>query len=155
MLLFAIYKLNIRKGQACNCRCSASAAPERYALEAAAAQAAHDALVALYPDFTTQLDTRLASDLAEVTSDAARDNGVQVGHTVAAAILTARANDGSSLPMHYVLNPKFGTWRPDPQHPNQMPVGPEWGNVTTFALRTKNWNPNGKDDNSNNRDEYQ
>lgn len=109
-------------------------APKGASIDAAAAQAAHDALVALYPDFQTQLDAKLADDLAEIGSSSARDAGVAVGHTVAAAILTARANDGSDAPMHYDLNPKLGTWRPDPLHPNQMPVGPEWGSVTPFMI---------------------
>ncbi|MFT3880038.1 MAG: phosphatase PAP2 family protein [Gemmatales bacterium] len=109
-------------------------APKGASLDAAAAQAAHDALVALYPDFQPQLDAQLANDLADIGAGSARDQGVEVGHTVAAAILAARANDGSTLPMHYVLNPKTGSWRPDPLHPNQMPVGPEWGNVTPFAI---------------------
>lgn len=107
-------------------------------LDAAAAQAAHDALVALYPDFQPQLDAKLADDLAEIGDLNARYAGVQVGQTVAAAILTARANDGSNAPMHYDLNPKLGAWRPDPLHPNQMPVGPEWGSVTPFALLSTN-----------------
>jgi hypothetical protein len=109
-------------------------APKGASLDAAAAQAAHDALVALYPDFQPQLDAKLADDLAEIGDFNARYAGVQVGQTVAAAILTARANDGSNAPMHYDLNPKLGTWRPDPLHPSQMPVGPEWGSVTPFAL---------------------
>ena len=109
-------------------------APKGASLDAAAAQAAHDALVALYPDYQPQLDAQLATDLSQIGSGVARDEGVEVGQTVAAAILTARANDGSDLPMHYDLNPKLGTWRPDPLHPSQMPVGPEWGSVTPFAL---------------------
>lgn len=104
-------------------------------IDAAAAQAAHDALVALYPDFQPQLDAKLADDLAEIGDINARNAGVLVGQTVAAAMLTARANDGSNAPMHYDLNPKIGTWRPDPLHPNQMPVGPEWGNVTPFMIQ--------------------
>src|SRR4029077_16692664 len=67
-------------------------APAGASLDAAAAQAAHHALGALYPDFSAQLDARLASDLAEVPSEVARDEGVQVGQTVAAAILTSRSH---------------------------------------------------------------
>ncbi len=113
-------------------------APKGASLDAAAAQAAHDALVALYPEYQPQLDAQLATDLAQIGDGVARDEGVEVGQTVAAAILTARANDGSNLPMHYDLNPKLGSWRPDPLHPTQMPVGPEWGNVTPFAILSTN-----------------
>lgn len=107
-------------------------------IQAAAAQAAHDTLMALYPDYQSVLDSELATDLAEVGSDAARLAGVQVGQMVATAILSARANDGSTAPMHYELSTKLGSWQPDPLHPNQMPVGPEWGKVHTFTLKNKN-----------------
>lgn len=111
-------------------------APTGASLDAAAAQAAHDTIAYLYPDYQAELDARLEADLANIGSDAARDAGIQVGQTVAAAILTARLNDGSQLPMHYVLTNLPGHWSPDPLHPTQMPVGPEWGEVTPFAIRS-------------------
>lgn len=111
-------------------------APNGASIDAAAAQAAHDALVYLYPDYKPELDNRLAADLAEVTSVSARNAGIQVGKTVAAAIITSRLNDGSAAPMHYQLSNLPGHWSPDPLHPTQMPVGPEWGNVAPFAVRS-------------------
>ena len=70
----------------------------RNASQAAAAdQAAHDVLVSLYPAFETTLDTELQQDLAEVPDGPEKDEGINVGKTVAAAILAARANDGSGI----------------------------------------------------------
>jgi hypothetical protein len=105
-------------------------------MEAAVAQAAHDTLVALYPDFSPALDVQLSQDLAAIPSPAARDLGVHVGQTVAAVILAARAHDGSDVMMHYTPQDEIGTWQPDPLHPGQQAVGPMWGDVTPFAVRS-------------------
>jgi hypothetical protein len=111
------------------------AAPDA-SITAAVAQAAHDTLVSLYPAFQSVLDARLSADLASVGNLSARNDGAQVGAVVAAAMLAARANDGSNLPMTYTFGSGPGAWQPDPLHPTQMPVGPEWGNVTPFTLQS-------------------
>ena len=61
----------------------------------AAAQAAHDVLAGLYPDRSAVYDALLATDLAGV-SFGQRLGAVEWGSAVAAAVLAARANDGSS-----------------------------------------------------------
>jgi hypothetical protein len=111
-------------------------APHGASVRAAAAQAAHDTLVVLFPDYQPVLDASLAADLARVHSDLRREEGALVGRTVAAAILAARANDGSDVPMHYTPGDQPGQWRPDPLHPTQHAVGPLWGNVTPFGLQS-------------------
>jgi hypothetical protein len=63
---------------------------------AAAAQAAHDTLVALYPAEAGTLDRQLAADLAAVPDRRARTDGVQVGALTAALVLANRADDGSA-----------------------------------------------------------
>ena len=103
-------------------------------ITAATAQAAHDTLVNLYPAYQSVLDAKLSADLASVTDVSARNDGALVGKVAAAAILAARSSDGSNLPMTYTFQSGPGQWQPDSLHPNQVPVGPEWGNVTTFAL---------------------
>jgi hypothetical protein len=109
-------------------------APGDASITAAAAQAAHDALVALYPDFQPTLDARLAADLAGVPSALARNEGVMVGHIVAEGILAVRSHDGSEVAMPYTPGNQPGQWQPDPLHPTQTPLGSLWGNVTPFAL---------------------
>jgi hypothetical protein len=111
-------------------------APRGASITAAAAQAAHDTLAVLFPDYRPVLDARLAEDLADVHSARAREDGVQVGQTVAAAILAARSHDGSDVPMHYTPGDQPGQWRPDPLHQTQKAVGPLWGDVTPFALQS-------------------
>lgn len=71
--------------------------------EAAAAQAAHDVLVALYPTQQTALDAALAATLGRLPGDAARE-GARVGAATARMALDARANDGwNRLPSEYVV----------------------------------------------------
>jgi hypothetical protein len=113
-------------------------APRDASIGAATAQAAHDTLANLFPDYKPVLDGRLAADLAADLSGASsivsEVEGVVVGHVVAAAILAARSNDGADVPMNYTFGSGPGAWQPDPLHPNQTPVGSLWGNVTPFAL---------------------
>jgi hypothetical protein len=110
-------------------------APRDASIGAATAQAAHDTLVNLFPDYTPVLDLRLAADLSSGASSIVSEvEGVVVGHVVAAAILAARSNDGADVPMNYTFGSGPGAWQPDPLHPNQTPVGSLWGNVTPFAL---------------------
>jgi hypothetical protein len=54
---------------------------------AAADQAAHDVLVALYPTFQTTLAAELQQDLAKIPEEQDKADGVTVGQKVAAQIL--------------------------------------------------------------------
>jgi len=102
---------------------------------AAAVQAAHDTLVALYPAMRADLDTQLAGDLAALPDDAARAAGVASGGRAARSILAARAHDGSAATPP-VLAPGTvpGQYRPTP--PAFAPaVFTHWPAVTPFVLR--------------------
>ena len=82
--------------------------------EAAAAQAARDTLVALYPSRQAIYDAALAEDLAEIPTGLAKQ-GIAVGQEVARQILALRANDGASAVVNYVPpNDDPGQWRPTP-----------------------------------------
>jgi hypothetical protein len=79
--------------------------------EAAAAQAAHDVLAALYPDQQSVFDAELANSLAGIPSNRARQ-GIRVGQITAARILADRANDGWNAPWtSYLLPPSPGNWQ--------------------------------------------
>src|SRR5262245_46259171 len=69
-------------------------------LEAAAAQAAHDTLAALYPSRQAIFNDALAADLADIPRGLARQ-GVEVGQEVARQMLALRAADGSSALVSY------------------------------------------------------
>src|SRR4029077_15157125 len=68
--------------------------------EAAAAQAAHDTLAALFPGQASTFDAALAADLVGIPSGRARQ-GTDVGHAVAQQILTWRSTDGSTAVVPY------------------------------------------------------
>jgi len=84
---------------------------------AAAAQAAHDTLVALYPSRESVFDEELAEDLAGIPAGRARQ-GVAIGKEVARQILELRANDGSSANVSYTPpNTDPGQWQPTDINP--------------------------------------
>ena len=83
--------------------------------EAAAAQAAHDVLVALNPSATATYDAALAEQLGQKPSGFVR-RGAAVGARVAAEVLAWRQNDGwvvSPFPA-YTQPPLPGRWQPTP-----------------------------------------
>src|ERR1700756_3216714 len=65
--------------------------------EAAAAAAAHEVLVKLFPSFQATLDTQFQQALAQLPNRGKAD-GINVGNTVADRILARRSNDGSNAP---------------------------------------------------------
>jgi hypothetical protein len=80
--------------------------------EAAAAQAAHDTLLALYPARQATFDAKLAADLADIPPGLARQ-GVAVGKEVARQILALRADDGAAAVVTYTPpNNNPGQWQP-------------------------------------------
>jgi hypothetical protein len=83
-------------------------------MEAAAAQAARDVLVALYPTRQAVFDSELAISLEGIEENRARQ-GVRVGQIVAERLLEARADDGWQVtPPPYVLPMTAGNWQPAP-----------------------------------------
>jgi hypothetical protein len=82
--------------------------------QAAAAQAAHDVLVTLYPQQQDMLDAALAASLDGLPPDGC-DQGIAVGQAVASAILDWHRTDRwDATPPPYVLPPEPGFWQPTP-----------------------------------------
>jgi hypothetical protein len=106
--------------------------PKDASIEAAIAQAAHDALVVLYPSQVGDFDAALAASLAQVPDGSAEKQGVNVGRQVAKAILKARLHDGSELDVKYseAALPGVYEWFPD----EPLPLDPGWGDVTPFTM---------------------
>ncbi|HEV2475081.1 MAG TPA: vanadium-dependent haloperoxidase [Candidatus Dormibacteraeota bacterium] len=111
-------------------------APREARIDAAAAQAGHDSLTALYPKLQPELDTLLASQLAAIPDGKQKQEGIQVGSTVAARLVADRTNDGSATtPPAFVAGTKPGDYRQTP--PNfPAPVFTGWSGVTPFVLNT-------------------
>ena len=82
--------------------------------DAAVAQAAHDALVALLPSQTSAFDAALATSLAGIAPQAAAD-GAAVGAAAARATLERRTGDGWERPFPPLVLPNLpGYWKPTP-----------------------------------------
>jgi PAP2 superfamily len=109
-------------------RVKATASPGTSA-EAAAAVAAHDILVSLFPAQTTKLDVALDVSLVKVTDPGVRASSTALGQRVAAGILALRASDGWDAP---------NLWKPATTPgvyiPTSLPIGWGWGKVTPWLL---------------------
>jgi membrane-associated phospholipid phosphatase len=109
-------------------------APENARPDAAAAQAGHDTLIALYPSMTPALDQLLASNLATIPESEAKRDGIRVGHDAAERMLMIRANDGSSAtPPLFTPGGNPGDYQLTPPLFAQ-PVFTHWAKVTPFVL---------------------
>jgi hypothetical protein len=107
--------------------------------DAAAATAAHEILVQLYPAFGTMLDAQLQASLAPIPDGADKTEGIRVGQNVADSILALRSNDGSGAqPIPYVFGSAPGTYQSTPPNFPKQPQFTHWPHVTPFALQTAN-----------------
>jgi len=70
-------------------------APGRARPDAAADQAAHDVLTALYPQMAPAVNQLLAAELKAIPDGTAKLEGIKVGSTVAARLVQERSSDGS------------------------------------------------------------
>ncbi len=91
---------------------------------AAAASAAHDVLVSLYPSAKEKLDKALAMHLMDIPAGAERDKGVAAGKVAAAAALAAGGMDPAIPKGSYRPTAPAGKWSA-----SGVPFPPE---ITTF-----------------------
>lgn len=106
-------------------------------IEAAAAQAAHDVLVGLYPTRKAIFDAELANSLLGIEENRALQ-GIRVGQIVAERMLAARANDGWNVaPPAYSLPATAGNWQPTP--PTNTPATfTHYPSVIPFGIKSAN-----------------
>ena len=99
--------------------------------EAAVAAAAHDALVALYPDQAAALDQQYAAYLNAIPGqDEKKVTGIAIGQQTAARILALRANDGRNAGTGWTPPaPGPGIWQPTP--PGFLPPATPWIRLVT------------------------
>lgn len=102
--------------------------------DAAAAQAARDVLVNLFPSEQAQFDAKLNATLSGISDVTARQRGIALGQSAATSILNARANDGSTATSTYTPTNEPGRWQPTA--PGGQALLPAWGSVTPFALQS-------------------
>src|SRR6267378_3704338 len=112
-----------------------SGVPRDASQEAAAAAAAHQVLVALYPGFKTTLDAELQQSLAQIPDGNGKVEGIRIGQTVADRILALRSNDGSNAkPIPYVFGTAPGDYQSTPPNFPPEPQFTHWSHVAPFAL---------------------
>jgi membrane-associated phospholipid phosphatase len=101
--------------------------------EAAAASAAHAALVALFPAQQATFDAALSASLAAVPDGPAKTSGVQWGASVAAQIMASRHDDGAATPRPYEAPTGANWWTRTPPALAD-PLLPNWPYVTPWAM---------------------
>jgi hypothetical protein len=82
--------------------------------EAAAAVAAAAVLATIDQKTAGEMKIALTNYLAAIPESAAKSDGIRLGETVAAKVLDARANDGSSAPDTYRPRTTPGVYVPTP-----------------------------------------
>ena len=107
--------------------------PQGASRDAAAAQAAHDVLVALMPTLQATFDAALSANLSRI-DQASAAAGASVGAAAARGILAARARDGWDRPaVPYILPALPGNWQPTPP-PNAAATFVQYQDVQGFIL---------------------
>jgi PAP2 superfamily len=107
--------------------------PSTTSREAAAAQAAHDVLVSVFPAQQATLATALGNSLSGIPAGPAKTDGIALGSSVAGSIIALRANDHSGDTTPYTPGTLPGQWRPTP--PGFAPANlPNWPTVTPWTM---------------------
>ncbi|MGE7439672.1 vanadium-dependent haloperoxidase [Kitasatospora sp. NPDC001175] len=109
-------------------------APQGARADAAADQAAHDVLAALYPTKRASVDQQLSSQMSAIANGAGKQAGIGVGAAVARQLISLRSTDGSSTkPPQFTAGSLPGDYRPTPPA-FPAPVFSNWGSVKPFVL---------------------
>jgi hypothetical protein len=115
------------------------AAPRGASPLAAAAGAAHEALVALFPTQRAGFDALLATTEARLNDHhrhaGAISRGLAWGASVADTILALRADDGlTATPPPYLISPVIGRWQPTPPAFPPAPSFRQFATMTPWTL---------------------
>ena len=118
-----------------------SPSPKDTSMNAAIAQAAHDTLSALFPSQASSFDLALEEDLKRVPNGRSKNQGIDLGHRTAAAILELRQNDGSEyaeprVGVDFITGDEPGQWRQDPISLIPLALGARWAEVKPFTMKS-------------------
>ena len=100
----------------------------------AAVTAAHDVLAALYPKQAVLLKAALDKSLVDAGTTAAATRGIALGRSVAGAVLSKRAADGSAANVPYQQGSKPGEYRFTQGF--DFAASPQWRSVAPFTLKS-------------------
>jgi hypothetical protein len=82
-------------------------------MDAAVAAAAYNVLLHVLPTVPATLAGDYSAALAAIPDGSAKAGGISVGEAAAAAMLTARSNDGRNGPFRFTPGTQVGQWRPE------------------------------------------
>lgn len=103
--------------------------------EAAAVAAAHAVLRHYLPGGAAGFDVARESSLAGIAEGRAKSDGIAIGEAVAAALIAARAADGSAPPQFYLpASADPGQWQLTPGCPAAGGILFHWQNVAPFGV---------------------
>lgn len=104
----------------------------------AAATAARDVLIALYPTDRAAFEQLHSQYVLRVPDGSSKRDALAWGTRVAAQILAARANDGSEAMVPWPGREEPGEWRPTISFGGAVRPAllPMWGHVTPFAVKS-------------------
>jgi membrane-associated phospholipid phosphatase len=109
-------------------------APPGTSADAAAIQAAYHVLNVYFGPSIT-LDAQYANSIGQIPNGQAKVDGIATGDAAAAAMISLRANDGSSPPQFKVPGPVVpGEWQATPSCSPAGGIAFQWQNVTPFGI---------------------
>jgi hypothetical protein len=112
-------------------------APAGASPEAAAVAAAHGVLTVYFPAQAASLAAARDASLASIPAGPPRDQGLAVGAAAAAALVAARADDGSAPPaFHLPGSADAGVWQLTPSCPAAGGILLHWRDVAPFGIRS-------------------
>ena len=112
-------------------------APASASPEAAAARAAHDVLKNYFPAKAAALDASLALSLSAIPDGQSKLDGIAAGQAAAAAMIAARAGDGSDVAQNYLpASTDAGQWQLTANCTATGGGFQPWGKVTPFGIQT-------------------
>jgi hypothetical protein len=91
-----------------------NAVPQGASQDAAAAAAAYNTLLGLFPTQQTYLDSAYAASLATIPDGQSKNDGIAVGLEIAAKLLAMRSCDGRNANIAYAPGNGPGAWIPTP-----------------------------------------
>jgi hypothetical protein len=111
-------------------------APPGASADAAAIQAAYHVLNFYFGPSAT-LDAQYANSIGQIPNGQAKIDGIATGDAAASAMISLRANDGSSPPQFKVPGPVVpGEWQATPSCSPAGGIAFQWQNVIPFGIQS-------------------
>jgi len=99
--------------------------------EAAAASAARQILIGLFPNQKSIIETAYTTSIGAIAEGAAKSEGIALGEQVAAAVQADRAADGTNVPDTYRPIATPGVWIP-----TTLPIFAQYAQAKPWVLKS-------------------